>query len=210
MTTQTDLQSAYARLAARYDANRDQFDISALLAGLQGRLPARGRLLDLGCGAGIPVTQSFLGRGWDVVGVDFCPQMLALAGEYVPAMHGILADMRSVAFAPASFDAVTAVYSLFHVSWHEHGALFQRIAHWLRPGGRLFFTYATPDYTGETEFEGWKDFMGIDLFYSHTTPERLRQQLAAAGLAIEAEQRPLIGGERFLWMTAVRAAGATT
>ena len=154
MSTETDLQTAYRHLAAQYDANRDQFDIARLLDGLQDRLPDQGVLLDLGCGAGVPVAQTFLANGWEVVGVDFCPEMLALAAQHVPAMRRVCGDMRRLELAPKSVDAVTCVYSLFHLPWREHGALFQRIAGWLRPNGRLFFTYATADYTGEPEFEG--------------------------------------------------------
>ncbi|NBC47303.1 MAG: methyltransferase domain-containing protein [Gammaproteobacteria bacterium] len=207
MSTETDLQTAYRHLAAQYDANRDQFDLSGLLDRLQERMPEQGLLLDLGCGAGVPVAQTFLASGWEVVGVDFCPAMLALAAQHVPAMRRICGDMRRLELAPNRFDAVTFVYSLFHVPWSEHDALFQRIARWLRPNGRLFFTYATADYTGEPEFEGWIDFMGERLFYSHSTEARLRQQLTAAGLQIEAEERPEIGGERFLWVTASAAEG---
>lgn len=205
MSLTTDLQTAYTHLAAAYDANRDQFDIAALLAGLRDRLPGQGELLDLGCGAGIPVAQTFLGHGWGVVGVDACPAMLALAERHVPSMRRIQGDMRRVGFAPGSFDAVTAVYSLFHLPWHEHGALFRRIAQWLRPGGRLFFTYATAAYTGQERFEGWMEFMGEQLFYSHTTPVGLHQQLAQAGLEVEFEQQPSIAGETFLWVTARHA-----
>jgi len=202
MSTETDLLTAYRHLAAQYDANRDQFDISALLDRLQSRLPARGDLLDLGCGAGVPVARTFLDKGWNVVGVDFCPEMLTLAAEQVPAMRAVCSDMRGLELAPGSVDAVTCIYSLFHVPWREHGALFQRIACWLRPNGRLFFTYATADYTGEPEFDGWIDFMAERLFYSHGTPARLREQLTAAGFEIESEETPEIGGERFLWVTA--------
>ena len=69
----------------------------------------------------------------------------------------------------------------------------------------MLFTYATADYTGQERFEGDKTFMGQRLFYSHTTPEELATQLAAAGLAIEQAERRTIGGECFLWVTARRA-----
>ena len=67
-------------------------------------------------------------------------------------------------------------------------------------------TYATADYTGHDEFEGTREFMGQALFYSHTTPERLRTQLATAGLDLVDEQHRTIGGETFLWVTVARPA----
>lgn len=168
-------------------------------------LPARsGALLDLGCGAGEPVAKTFVEHGWDVTGVDFSSSMLALAAHYVPAMQPILADMREVSFASGQFDAITAIYSLFHVPSADHPALFTRLHDWLRPGGRLLFTYATADYTGTECFDGWKTFLGQRLYYSHTTPEALRDQLESARLRPETMILRDIGGERFLWVTATR------
>ena len=197
------LRDIYDQFAADYEANRGLFDMTPVLnpffAGL-GR--PKGRLLDLGCGAGEPFPRYFLDRGWEVYGVDFSKKMLRLAAQYAPGMHTICDDMAEVDFDPAQFDAITCIYSLFHVPRARHPELFAKFHRWLRPGGQILFTYATKAYTGADEFEGEKEFMGQRLFYSHVTPENLRAQLAAAGLAIRAFDFREIGGETFLWVTA--------
>ena len=197
------LRDVYDQFAADYEANRGLFDMTPVLnpffSGL-GR--PKGRLLDLGCGAGEPFPRYFLDRGWEVYGVDFSKKMLRLAVQYAPGMHTICADMTEVVFEPAHFDAITCIYALFHVPRARHPALFANFRRWLRPGGQVLFTYATRAYTGADEFEGEKEFMGQRLFYSHTTPENLRAQLAAAGLAVRAFDSREIGGETFLWVTA--------
>lgn len=204
-TVQDDASIAaiYDSFAATYDANRDQFDLTDVLSEFRARLRATGSLLDLGCGAGVPVALDFLSHGWQVTGVDFSGSMLDLAARYVPAMRRINADMRSASFPARSFDAITVIYALFHVPWIEHPALFANMRRWLRPGGAALFTYATRDYTGHDRFNGTKSFMGRDLFYSHTTPQELNAQLAGAGLeAVDTRDR-VIGGETFLWVTVV-------
>ena len=199
------LRDVYDQFAAAYEANRGLFDMTPVLnpffAGL-GK--AKGRLLDLGCGAGEPFPRYFLDRGREVVGVDFSANMLRLAARYAPEMRSICADMTEVEFAPAQFDAVTCIYALFHVPRARHLALFAKFHRWLRPGGQILFTYATRAYTGADEFEGEKEFMGQRLFYSHATPKNLRVQLEAAGLAVRAFDFRDIGGETFLWITAAR------
>jgi len=199
------LRDVYDQFATTYEANRGLFDMTPVLnpffAGL-GK--AEGRLLDLGCGAGEPFPRYFLDRGWEVVGVDFSVNMLRLAARYAPEMRAICADMTEVEFAPAQFDAITCIYALFHVPRARHPALFAKFHRWLRPGGQVLFTYATRAYTGADEFEGEKEFMGQRLIYSHATPENLRAQLAAAGLAVRAFDFRDIGGETFLWITAAR------
>ena len=199
------LQDIYDGFAAAYDANRGLFDMTEVLHDFLNRLPAGpGRLLDLGCGAGEPFARYFLDHGWRVTGVDFSEKMLALASRYAPEMKTLHCDMRRACFDPGSFEAVTAVYCLFHVPRKDHAALFRRCFSWLVPGGKMLFTYATRDYTGRDEFEGYKSFLGEKLFYSHKKPEALRADLKASGFHIDAEDARTIGGETFLWVTATR------
>lgn len=203
--TDIDLRAVYDRFADTYEASRGLFDMSPVLRDFQLRLPAEGRLLDLGCGAGEPFASHFVQQGWRVTGVDFSKHMLDLAARYVPDMERVLADMSQVDFPAGRFDAVTAIYSLFHVPRARHPGMFRRIAHWLRPGGRVLFTYATRHYTGAEQFEGSKQFLGETLFYSHMSPDELELALRDSGLVPEDMSYRDIGGETFLWVTAGKA-----
>lgn len=197
-----DLRQVYDRLADTYEQNRGLFDMSEVIDDFYRRLPERpGRLLDLGCGAGEPFPAFFLARGWRVVGVDFSSRMLELARHFQPKMETLQADIRKVDFPAESFDAVSAVYCLFHIEHVQHPALFSGMHRWLKKGGKALFTYATQEYTGAEVFSGYKEFMGETLFYSHTTPARLHDILTAAGFAVEACRYRDIGGETFLWVT---------
>lgn len=199
------LRDIYDGFAETYEANRGTFDMSGILAPFFAGLgKAKGHLLDLGCGAGEPFPRYFLDRGWEVYGVDFSQKMLELATRYAPKMKILHADMLEVEFAPAHFDAITSIYSLFHTPRARHPELFAKFQRWLRPGGKVLFTYATKEYTGADEFEGFREFMGQSLFYSHTSPAKLRAALAHAQLQVEAIDLREIGGESFLWVTATR------
>jgi SAM-dependent methyltransferase len=72
------------------------------------RLPPRARVLDLGCGAGVPVALRLTERGFDVLGIDVSIRQIELARINVPAAEFLQADMTGVGFAPASFDAIAA------------------------------------------------------------------------------------------------------
>jgi ubiquinone/menaquinone biosynthesis C-methylase UbiE len=205
MTAGRPMQQIYDELAAAYEAGRGAFDMTQVFDTFYRRLPGSGgHILDLGCGTGEPIARLFIERGWRATGVDFAPAMLELAAQRVPQMTRIQADMREVALPEASFDAVALIYSLFHVPTRDHPALFVKLFRWLRPGGHLLFTYATKEYTGQDEFEGYKDFFGRSLFYSHTTPLKLRAQVEAAGFACDSAAYRDIGGETFLWVTVQR------
>ena len=200
--TRADMQKIYDRFADTYDQNRGLFDMSEVIGDFLRRLSGQpGRLLDLGCGAGEPFPAYFIARGWQVTGVDFSSRMLTLAHHYQPDMKTILADICDVEFPDKAFDAVTAIYCLFHVEHEKHRDIFQKIFRFLKPGGKSLFTYATKEYTGAEIFNGYKEFMGEKLFYSHMTPGNLSTILKSIGFTIESEQYRNIGGETFLWIT---------
>jgi SAM-dependent methyltransferase len=97
-------------------------------------LPTKSRVLDLGCGSGVPVARELARRGHDVVGIDGSARQVSLARSNVSDAHFIHADMARVEVAPSSFDAVAAFYSITHIPRDEHAELLQRIASWLKPG----------------------------------------------------------------------------
>lgn len=197
------LASIYDEFADSYDKNRGIFDMTEVFDDFYQSFDIkRGRVLDLGCGAGEPFSANFINRGWSVTGVDFSQRMLDLAAKYVPNMNTINADMRNIEFASDQFDAVTIIYALFHVPRNEHAALFRRIFDWLRPRGKVLFTYATKEYTGRMEFDGYKEFLGQQLYYSHKRPEQLYSDMKQLGYVIEARNYRNIGNEVFLWVTA--------
>lgn len=196
------LREIYDDFSKTYEENRGHFDISEVLDLFYSKLELDNKkLLDLGCGAGEPVARYFSDRSWSVTGVDFSEKMIELASEYVPEMETIHADISEVDFESNLFSAVTASYSLFHVPVNKHVDLFEKIHKWLRPNGKALFTYATKEYTGCKEFDGYKQFMGQDLYYSHKDPDELYSDLENIGFIIDAADYRDIGNETFLWVT---------
>jgi ubiquinone/menaquinone biosynthesis C-methylase UbiE len=131
---------------------------------LDSRLPDGAKVLELGCGAGVPCTR-VLAERHDVLGVDLSQAQLDLARRNVPGARFDKADMTQLDFPEASFDAVAAFYSILHVPRSEQPALIAAIARWLKPGG-LFLTslgVGTPDST-----ENW---LGVEMFFGSNTPD---------------------------------------
>src|SRR3712207_1567383 len=115
-------------MAEHYLATKDPEDPLALraLENLASLLPSEAVVLDLGCGAGMPVTRWLADRGFAVTGVDVSATQLELAHTYVPDGTFIKADMTEVVFGPESFDAVVAFHSIIHVPRTEHPTLLDR------------------------------------------------------------------------------------
>lgn len=201
------LRGIYDNFAADYDAGRGAFDNREQLARLDRVLPENARVLDCGCGSGLPVMRHFVERGDRVTGADISPAMLELARKSVPEAEALLlADTRSLNLPPASFDLITSFYSLFHIPRDHHAAVFQCWFELLKPGGHAYFTLAGEDYTGQPEFHGSMTFNGIDLPYSHYRPEQYQVRLQEIGFVLRAQEALEIGGETMLWLLVQRPA----
>jgi SAM-dependent methyltransferase len=150
---------------------------SGWVAELAGLLRPGARVVDLGCGAGIPATRELAGRGLQVLGVDFSAVQLHRAQRLVPAARFVQADMAALHLRPASTDAVAAFYSLIHVPLADQQALFPRIRDWLRPGGYFLAIVGAGQWTGTAPY------LGADMFWDHASTGTYLDWLQAARLA---------------------------
>jgi SAM-dependent methyltransferase len=173
------------------------------LGRLLGLLRPAAAVLDLGCGAGVPVTQALAER-CTVTGVDISGEQIELARRYVPDATFIQADMDALDFPDSSFDAVVAFYSLIHVPRAGHATLLGRIAGWLRPQGLLLATMGAGDTPGAVE----PDWLGAPMFFSHFDADTNRDLVRRSGFEIIDAQ--VVAEEEhgepaeFLWVVARR------
>jgi SAM-dependent methyltransferase len=120
-------------------------------------------VLDAGCGTG-RVAIELARRGFDVVGLDADPGMLAAARAKAPDLEWVLGDLSDFALA-GRFDAVLMAGNvmIFVVPGTE-GAVLHRVAAHLRPGGLVV--------------------AGFQLVSGRLSLDRYDELAAAAGLAL--------------------------
>jgi len=196
--------AGYDRIAERYLAWSGLRPSPARLRALalaDERIPRDADVLELGCGAGLPMTAT-LAKGRHVTGVDISEAQLRLARANVPAATFLQADLTRLEWPPASVDAVVAFYVLTHVPRNEHAELLRRVHGWLRPGGVVIASFGVEDDPGGIE----RDWLGVDMYFSHFSARVNRRLVREAGFVVE---RADVVGEpedrhdaRFLWVVA--------
>jgi ubiquinone/menaquinone biosynthesis C-methylase UbiE len=191
---------SFDRIAERYlewRAGQHREGAAPWVSVLKERLPPRSRVLDLGCGAGIPLTR-MLAESFDVTGVDISARQVELACRNVLNARFINADIVGVDFPPASFNAVVGSYSFIHVPRGEHGALFRKITRWLKPGGLLLANFGI----GNCEIDYEENWLGVPMFWSSFDLDGERAVLAEAGFEtlIDRIETELEDGRPHRWL----------
>jgi len=174
----TLVRTGYNRCADRYNEARASEPPSGLDL-FANHLRPRARVLDLGCGAGTPITK-FLAERFMVTGIDFSAQQIRRARLTIPRAEFIESDVMAVGLPAESFDAVVAFFVLFHLPRDEQRELLQRVHNWLVPGGLLLATLSVfnePPYTED-------DFFGVEMYWTNFAQEQYHDLLCSFGFNI--------------------------
>jgi cyclopropane fatty-acyl-phospholipid synthase-like methyltransferase len=186
---------AYTRLEDPGDWPRMQW-----LDEVLRRLPGSGRVLDLGCGNGMPAT-AVLAQRHTVTAVDVSARQIELARGNVPQAKLLVADVLDLRFPAGSFDAAVAFYTFDHLPRERLPELFDRIHDWLGDNGLLLFSVETDDQPGAVG-----QWLGVPMFFSCHDADTTRRLVREAGfeLVLDRIERQREGDKDvdYLWVLA--------
>ena len=138
--------------AAAYDALGSDYSHDYLaepffrgaFEGWLGMLPADGRVLEAGCGHGVPIAAALAAAGQRVTGIDPSAQMIAEARQAVPGQ-----DFRQMALVELeeshTFDGACCFFSLLCMDPIELRIGLERMHRALKPGAPLLIVSGVPD-----------------------------------------------------------------
>ncbi|SEN55253.1 class I SAM-dependent DNA methyltransferase [Actinacidiphila rubida] len=154
---------------------------------LTASLPEGARVLDLGCGTGLPTARQLADAGLRVTGVDLSPGMLDLARRNVPGGEFVRADIGDLAdggaLAEKGFAGVTAFFALLMLPRAEIPQALQAIHRLLEPGGLLALSMVEADVD-----DMQIPFLGHTIRVSGYLRDELRHVVTDAGFEVVKEE----------------------
>jgi len=174
------VKSGYNKIAGRYlaERTRDSADVHLLDDFIELLAPAS-KVLDAGCGAGVPITQMLAAR-FDVVGVDFSETQIKLAKKNVPNAHFLCKDLTQLDLPDESLDGICSYYAIIHIPREEHETLLANFYRLLKKGGIALLCLGAQHLVDDID----EDYLGTRMYWSHYDTETYLKMLNENGFSI--------------------------
>lgn len=196
----TDL---FDRICGHYEKHASAWDADRRNSGWNDKswhdrfveaLPKSARVLDLGCGGGIPISRNLADHAIHVTGVDSSPALISLCRSRLPNHEWIVADMRSLSLG-RSFDGVLAWDSFFHLKPDDQRRMFAVFAAHAGEAAILMFN------TGPAFGEAIGSYRGDPLYHASLDPTEYQRLLVANRFEVvdHVVEDPKAGG-RTVWL----------
>ena len=100
------VKTGYDLVGKEYAVERhEDLKEMAFLPEFSALIPKGGKILDLGCGGGIPFTK-YLSKQFEVIGIDISPGQIELARKNVPNATFICGDVTTWEFSDNIFNGI--------------------------------------------------------------------------------------------------------
>ncbi len=171
---------AFDRIGEHYDEAFPHKD-GQVAAGdwLVRQLPEGSRVLDVGCGTGIPTARQLADAGHRVTGIDISDGMLALARRDVPVAEFRSMDAVDLDSSLGGFSAVVAFFSLLMLPRAEIPPVLEKIHDLLEPGGHFLLSMVEADLD-DTPIR----FLGNQIRVTGYMRDELRALVTKAGFEV--------------------------
>jgi SAM-dependent methyltransferase len=173
---EVDPSNGYEEIAARFIAGRNGRIGPAAVREWSRTLPAGSSILDLGCGHGVPISQTLIEDGFVVYGVDASAKLIAAFRERFPGARTECSSVEDSTFFGRKFDGVIAWGLMFLLPVESQAVVIKKVAGALNRGGTFLFT-------APAEAVAWKDSLTGRESVSLGLQE-YRRLLSAEGLAL--------------------------
>lgn len=181
-----------------YDTNAKEFVEGTLNVNFKAtqdkfinKLPAKGYILDFGCGSGRD-TKYFLAKDFNVDAIDGSIELCKIASEYtnIKVCHMYFNELSIV----NKYDGIWACSSILHLSLDDLVDVFKRMSKALKDEGIIYTSFKYGDFSGERNGRFFTDMTEDSFANLIANVENLKVEEQW----ITADVRPQRGNEKWL------------
>ena len=146
-------------------------------------IPHNAKIMDFGCGTGLPFTKEFIKRGYDVTAIDISDTMTKLTKQNVPTAHVRCISMTDIDYENI-FDGVFAGYSMLCLDPENFRIAAEKVAKSLKANGIFMITLNEPSENGHEEHESITQIMDETIYSRPYSEQEIRSVFSDLNLKI--------------------------
>jgi len=169
-------RNSYNKIAKQWA--EEEKKLNKLVIEFASKIKPYGKILDIGCGTGYPISKYLSDNGFFIIGIDISENMLQNANEK---------DIKNATFYLCDFfrhkpnetyDGIIAYDSLFHFPKEKQNKIYIKLSNWLNIGGYILFTHGKEN----NEING--KMFGETFYYSSLETREVHKLLMESGFEI--------------------------
>lgn len=172
-------KNAYNRITGNWAKARNNAIVNKPIIDFADKIHLNGKILDIGCGTGLPIAKYFSDRNFSIIGIDISDKMLQTAkSNNIKNTQFFLKDFFDFK-SSETFDGIIAWDSLFHFPKQQQKEIYGKVYNLLAPGGYFLFTH------GKEEDEHIGEMFGEQFYYSCLSKDFVLDLMNETGFEIK-------------------------
>jgi len=174
---------AWDNIAKNYD-NRTKQELSQTFKEFILLIPTNGKILDLGCGTGLPHTRYLVEKGFDVTGVDLSGEMVKIAMMNVPEATFFIQSMNEIMYEE-EFQGVMSSFSMLLLTPELFKETASRIHSALKQGGFFYLSLnESSDVSVDSDSDVYVNIMGEEMYSRAYTLSEIEEVFLPLGFKV--------------------------
>ncbi len=150
-------------------------------------MPKGGKVLDLGCGTGIPIGKKLQNAGLNIIGVDVSDEMIKEFQKNLPGSSSFRMPMTEINWKE-EFDGIVSSFSLLCLPPNDFALMSNKICHALKRDG-WFLLFLNEGYS---KLGRVQEIQGQRMYSMGVSEKEVRDNFETKGMAIVKLERETI------------------
>ena len=135
-----DHSQGWNNIAEQFMAARSNIGAETVLAWARDTVSPGDAIIDVGCGSGVPISKVLIEGGFEVLGIDASPNLVAAFADRFPTAKVACEPAQQSDFFNRKFEACVSIGLIFLLNEDDQRQVIRRIGAALKQGGRFLFT----------------------------------------------------------------------